>query len=155
MVADLVHQHVGDDGAERLVVLGPVVEDRPAIEPDHVRHLHRRAFGAERQADALEQAEQVELGLGAPKSSSTSSVGKSSTRMTRPSHNERNFFGRRRNASVAITSNSSSEGALIVRQARGSENGVSAMVAVLGDPGRSAKTGGVSAATQAGVDGRP
>src|SRR5262245_29637829 len=42
MVADLVHQHVGDDGTKRLVVLGPVVEDRPPVEPDHVGHLHRR-----------------------------------------------------------------------------------------------------------------
>src|SRR5262245_24636623 len=43
VVADLVHQHVGDDGAERLVVLGPVVEDRAAVEPHHVGHLRRRA----------------------------------------------------------------------------------------------------------------
>src|SRR5437016_1837826 len=35
MVADLVHQHMGDDRAQRLVVLGPVVEDRPAVEPHH------------------------------------------------------------------------------------------------------------------------
>src|ERR1041384_1497212 len=33
MVADLVHQHVRDDRAQRVVVLGPVVEDRTAIEP--------------------------------------------------------------------------------------------------------------------------
>jgi tRNA-dihydrouridine synthase len=52
---------------------------------------------------------------------------------------ERNFFGRRPNASVAITSNSSSDGALTVRQARGSAKGGSAMGAVLGDRGRSAK----------------
>ena len=39
MVADLVHQHVGDDGAQAVLVLGPVVEDRPAVEPDHVGHL--------------------------------------------------------------------------------------------------------------------
>jgi hypothetical protein len=45
-------------------VLGPVIEDRPAVEPDHVRHLHRVALGAERQAHALEQAEQVEIALG-------------------------------------------------------------------------------------------
>src|SRR6516164_484874 len=53
MVADLVHQHVGDDRAQRLVVLGPVVEDRPAVEPHHVGHLSGRAFRAKRQADAL------------------------------------------------------------------------------------------------------
>src|SRR6516162_9060531 len=64
MVPDLVHQHVLDDGAQRLVVLGPIVEDRPPVEPDHVRHLHRRALVPEREADPLEQAEQVELALG-------------------------------------------------------------------------------------------
>ena len=64
MMTDLVHQDVPDDRAQRFVVVGPVIEDRPAIEPDHIRHLHRRAFAAERQADALEQAEQIELALG-------------------------------------------------------------------------------------------
>ena len=64
-MADLVDEHVPDDGAERFVVLRPVIEDRPTIEPDHVGHLHRCAFGAERQADALEQAEQIEFALGA------------------------------------------------------------------------------------------
>src|SRR5260370_30001054 len=51
MVADLVHQHMGDDRPQRLLVLAPIIEDRPAVEPDHVRHLHRRAVLAERQAD--------------------------------------------------------------------------------------------------------
>src|SRR5271169_5350460 len=64
MMTDLVHQHMLDDGAERFVVLGPVIDDRAAIEPDHVGHLYRRAVGAERQANALEQAEQIELALG-------------------------------------------------------------------------------------------
>src|SRR5206468_9845410 len=58
MVADLVHQHMGHNGAERLVVLGPVEQDRHAIEPDHVGHMHRRAFRLERQTDALEQAKE-------------------------------------------------------------------------------------------------
>src|ERR1700724_2691813 len=48
MVADLVEQHVGDDPAQRLVVLGPVVENRPPVEPDQVGHLHRRTLGLER-----------------------------------------------------------------------------------------------------------
>jgi len=40
MVADLVHQNVRDDLAERFIVmLGPVVDDGPAIEPDLVRQL--------------------------------------------------------------------------------------------------------------------
>src|SRR6266699_2165969 len=65
MVADLVHQHMRDDRPQGLLVLAPIVEDRPAVEPDHVGHVSGRRFGAERQADALEQAEQVELALGA------------------------------------------------------------------------------------------
>jgi len=64
MMADLVHEHVLDDSAEGLATRSPVFEDRPPVEPDHVRHLHRCADRAERQADALEQAEQVELASG-------------------------------------------------------------------------------------------
>ena len=45
-------------------MLGQIIESRPAMEPDRIRHLHRRALAAERQADALEQAEQIELALG-------------------------------------------------------------------------------------------
>src|SRR5208282_578520 len=63
MMTDLVHQHMLDDRAERFVMLGPVIEDRAAIQPDHVGHLHRRAFDTERQTDALEQTEQIELAL--------------------------------------------------------------------------------------------
>ena len=39
MVADLVDQHMGDDVAQRLLVLGPVVEDGAAVERDAVRPL--------------------------------------------------------------------------------------------------------------------
>ncbi len=46
---------------KRLVVLGPIQQDRCPVEPDHVRHLRRRCLGLKRQADALEQPEQVEL----------------------------------------------------------------------------------------------
>ena len=125
MMADLVHQHVLDDRAERFLVLGPVVENRPAVKPDHVRHLHRRALRAERQADALEQAEQVEFAFGA--------------------HLVEHLFAReivdldddigaqiaksaRQTAktSPAMTSSSASEGAVIRRQASGSD-AVSAM----------------------------
>ena len=48
--------------------------------------------------------------------SSTSSVGKSSMRITRSEQSARKLSGRRRNASIAITSNSASEGALSGRQ---------------------------------------
>src|SRR6266513_6109376 len=33
MVADFVDKHMADDMAERLVMLGPVIQDRPAVEP--------------------------------------------------------------------------------------------------------------------------
>src|SRR5690349_21057849 len=65
MMANLMDQHMFDDSAKRLVVLGPIVENRTAIEPDQVGHLHGGAFRTKRQADAMKQAEQVELGLGA------------------------------------------------------------------------------------------
>ena len=35
MVADLVHENMSDDIAELFVMLGPIVEDRAAIEQDH------------------------------------------------------------------------------------------------------------------------
>src|ERR1700740_3269163 len=63
MMADLMHQHMFDDGAKRLVVIGPIIENWAAIEPDHIRHLDGGAFRTERQPNALKQAEQVELGL--------------------------------------------------------------------------------------------
>src|SRR5215831_4870008 len=65
MMTDLMYQHMFDDGAERLVVLGPIVENWTTIEPNHVRHLHGGALRTERQANALKQAEQVEFGFGA------------------------------------------------------------------------------------------
>src|ERR1051326_1858477 len=61
VMPDLMHQDMGDNRAERFVMLGPIVEDGPAVEPDHIRHMRRRTFGTERQADALEQAEDIEL----------------------------------------------------------------------------------------------
>ena len=36
MMADLVQQYMGDDGTERFLVLGPIVEDRAAIKKYHV-----------------------------------------------------------------------------------------------------------------------
>ncbi len=58
MMADLVHQYVGDDGGEAFLVLRPLGKDRPAVEPDHVRH-HAGDLLAEGQTDALEEAEQI------------------------------------------------------------------------------------------------
>ena len=58
-MADFVHQHMRDEGSEALLVLRPVIEDRPAVEPDHVGQARNVADTLMRQADALEQAEQV------------------------------------------------------------------------------------------------
>src|SRR5258708_3214804 len=63
MVPDLVNQHMADDMAERLVMFGPIIQDRPAIQPDHVGQPRDIVIAAERQPNALEQAEQVEFAL--------------------------------------------------------------------------------------------
>ena len=65
MMTDLVNEDVGDDGAQGLLVVGPVIENGPAIKEDHVgersRMSHLLAMG---EAHAVEQAEQIELALG-------------------------------------------------------------------------------------------
>jgi len=62
MMADFMHENMGDDGAERLVVFRPKVEDWAAVEPHHVwklsGHRGRRGLGA---AAAAKQAQQVEF----------------------------------------------------------------------------------------------
>lgn len=62
MMGDLVDEHVADDVAQCLLVIGPVIEDRPAIEEDHIGE---RACAAELLAmgkpHAVEQAEQLEF----------------------------------------------------------------------------------------------
>src|ERR1044071_2929165 len=64
MVTDLVYQDMGHDLSQRVLVLGPIIEDRPAIKPDHVGHNLGGCIRLKRQSDTLEQAEQVELALG-------------------------------------------------------------------------------------------
>jgi hypothetical protein len=64
MVADLVDEHVRDEVAERFLVLGPVIQERAAVEPDHVGELPGLKRGRPlRQADAAKEAEQIELAL--------------------------------------------------------------------------------------------
>ena len=63
MVADFMNQHMGDDLTQSVFMFGPIVEDRPAVEPDHIGHQFRRCFRLERQADALKQSEQIKLAL--------------------------------------------------------------------------------------------
>src|SRR6478735_7239060 len=64
MMPDLMHQDMGHDFSQGVLVLGPIIENRPAIEPDHVGHELRGRIRLEWQSDALEQAKQVELALG-------------------------------------------------------------------------------------------
>src|SRR3954447_12917207 len=64
MMADLVHEDMSDESAERLLVLGPVVEDGATVEPDHVRELARHGGGAAlRKPDAAKQPEEIERAL--------------------------------------------------------------------------------------------
>ena len=63
----------------------------------------------------------------------TSSVGKSSTRMTRSSHSALNFCGNCPSAFAAIASNSSSDGSVAKCRPGGEENGLAAMVLSLMD----------------------
>ena len=56
MMADLMDEDMRDDGAQALFVLGPEVENGPAIEPDHIRHLTRHGRGAAlRETTSLEE----------------------------------------------------------------------------------------------------
>src|SRR5690242_8712457 len=63
MVADLVDQHVAHDMREVLAGLAPIVEDRPAVEEDHVELRLRRERALVRDRDAAIEAEYVERAL--------------------------------------------------------------------------------------------
>src|SRR5256885_3130456 len=65
-----------------------------------------------------------------PMVSSTSSVGKSSTLITRPAHRSRKVSGNFPKASVAMTSKAMSDGALSGRQASGSLSGLELIVSL-------------------------
>src|SRR5690606_20511938 len=59
VVTDLVHQHMGDEIAKRFLMLGPVVEQGAAIEPDLIGQLTRPGLAAGLgEPAALEQAKQ-------------------------------------------------------------------------------------------------
>src|ERR1051325_1942696 len=58
MVADLVDQDMGDDRRQAFGMIGPIGEDRLAVEPDHVGHRAGQLL-AEGQANALKQPQQV------------------------------------------------------------------------------------------------
>jgi len=58
-----VDEHVGDDVAERLVVLGPVVEDRPPVERDAIDLIAGRRVPQLGDAAPFEEPEQIERRL--------------------------------------------------------------------------------------------
>ena len=64
MVPDLVDQDVADDVADAFLMRCPIVEDRAAVEPDHVRELAGRPYrlGLGKPLPP-EQAQQVEFAL--------------------------------------------------------------------------------------------
>jgi hypothetical protein len=64
MMTDLVNEHMSDDVAQRLVMLGPVIENGSPVEEHHVGQCAGMSeLLALCQTGALEQAEQIELAL--------------------------------------------------------------------------------------------
>lgn len=65
MMADLMDEHMADDGAQRLSMLGPVIENGTPVEEDHIgeRAGLRELLGLGK-TQALEEPEQVEFALG-------------------------------------------------------------------------------------------
>src|SRR6516165_2431968 len=63
MMADLVDQHMTHEAREILPGLAPVVEDRPAVEKDHVELRPRIARALPGQGDAAVETEDVEWAL--------------------------------------------------------------------------------------------
>ncbi len=59
-MADLMDQHVANDVAQVLVRLAPIVEDRPAVEIDHVTFRGHVHDALARQVDAPVEAQQIE-----------------------------------------------------------------------------------------------
>src|SRR5579871_6403942 len=61
VMADLMHEHVRDDRAQRFLMLGPIIENRPPVEMNHVGQAACFRDGAVlRQANAGEEAENIE-----------------------------------------------------------------------------------------------
>src|SRR5262249_21032608 len=60
MVADLVDQHMAHQPGEILAALAPIIEDRPAVEKDHVEIGTGIADALVRQRDTPVEAEDIE-----------------------------------------------------------------------------------------------
>src|SRR5580698_11465174 len=61
MMPDLVDQYVPNDLPQRLIMLGPVVQDRPPVEPDQIGQPGDVTGALMRQAGAVKQAQQIEF----------------------------------------------------------------------------------------------
>src|SRR5476649_2205810 len=88
MMADLMDEDMSHDNSQSILAFTPEVEERTAIEPDHIRQT----------SGFLDRRSMCES---APISWIVSSSGKSSTWMTNPSQSLRNSAGRRANAASA------------------------------------------------------
>ena len=60
MMADLMHQDMGDDLPKRVLVLGPIVEDRAAVEEHHLWERGRVHDALPGEIDAVIKTEQIE-----------------------------------------------------------------------------------------------
>ena len=64
MMTDLMNEHMSDDVAQRLVMLGPVIENGSPVEENHIGQCAGMGeLLALRETGALEQAEKVEFAL--------------------------------------------------------------------------------------------
>src|SRR5579883_163032 len=64
MMANLMDEDVGDDRCQRLVVLCPVIEDRPPVEPNHIGKLPSQRNGGRLGApSSAKEAQNVEFAL--------------------------------------------------------------------------------------------
>ena len=59
-MSDLMNENMGHDCTQCFMMIGPIVEDRPAGEKYHVGKLPRPAGDLLRERHALEQAQQFE-----------------------------------------------------------------------------------------------
>src|SRR5262249_4719889 len=63
MMPDFMHQDVGAEVAQRLLALGPTIEDRAAVEKYHVRRPRQVHYASLVHADALVEAQEIERAL--------------------------------------------------------------------------------------------
>ena len=59
-MSDLMNENMGHDRAQCFMMVGPIIEDRPAVQEHHVGKLSRPATALLRESHALEQAHEFE-----------------------------------------------------------------------------------------------